>query len=547
MIMPITRQSNLLYKAIQPELRRTSTNKNGHSGVGTDVVSAGLKNGQGNVGVGTDVVSAGQKNGQGNDKTSIFYINDAHGKSINIERTVTASNAFDANVPKNTDVLKLSSGDIQLGEPLNANRVMVEAQNIMGIMASATGNHEYDSPTHIKELIPHMGYKMLACNVNIKPENPLYEKVEKSYIQEVNGTKYGIIGVAPVDLFSRLKYSKIFNELNVDDFEKTIKDVQAETDKMKSQGVNRIILLSHVGFGYDQRLARETEGIDIILGGHSHELLTDVKSGGNLFYSKTGEPVVITQAGRDGRFFGVLNVEWNKDGIIKKLQNNVTSTRGFKRNPIARSFFEHIIGKPRVVGEIKTAPPPPANASIDPNPHADFICDCMKEEFDADVAMFGAATLRGFFEAGKLDTRWLEDISPFKNNMVVVDYSEKELVEALKISANSMVSINHKPGIVYVSGLRYTISEDGQLRSVSFVDKGGKENPIDIKNPRTDKMYKTVLTDFYCQGHDGFDMLKKYDQAQKYDFDMCKCVENHFARHPEPAEIKDDGRIRIVD
>jgi len=531
MIMPVNspQSSNLLFRAIPQGLQRTSTNLNG----------------QDNIGINSNTLPAQQKN-----KTSIFYINDAHGKSINIERTVAASKAFDSYVStskNNTDILKLSSGDIQLGEPLKANRVMVEAQNIMGIMASAMGNHEYDTPEHIKDLIPHMGYKMLACNINMQPDNPLYGKVEKSYIQDVNGTKYGIIGATPVDLFSRLKYSKLFEELKVDDIDKTIQDIQAETDKLKAQGVDRIILLSHVGFGYDQRIAKETDGIDIILGGHSHNLVTDVKQGVNLFNSKSGEPVVITQAGRDGRFFGVLNIEWDNNGIIKKVQNNVTSTRGFKRNPIARGLFEHIVGKPRVIGEIKSAPPPPANASIDPNPHAYFICDCMKEEFNADIAMFGAATLRGFFESGKLDTRWLEDISPFKNKMVVVDYSEKELVDALKVSASSMTSTNNKPGIIYVSGLKYAISEDGQLRSVSFIDKEGKEHPIDVKNPSSEKMYKTALTDFYCQGHDGFTMLKKYDKAQKYDFDMCKCIENHFTRHPEPVEIKDDGRIKVVD
>ena len=43
-------------------------------------------------------------------------------------------------------------------------------------------------------------------------------------------------------------------------------------------------------------------------------------------------------------------------------------------------------------------------------------------------------------------------------------------------------------------------------------------------------------------------MLKKYDQAEKiYNFDISKCIENHFERHPEPVEIKDDGRIKIVD
>lgn len=482
-------------------------------------------------------------------RTSIFYINDFHGKSINIERTITASRAFDSfTKSENTDKLKLSSGDIQLGEPLEANKVMVEAQNIMGIMASAMGNHEYDMPKHISELIPHMGYKMLACNINIQPDNPLYDKVEKSYVQEVNGNKYGIIGITPVDLFSRLKYGKLFEELKIDGIDSTIKDVQTEVDKLKQQGVNKIILLSHVGFGYDQKIARETDGIDIILGGHSHNLVMDVKPGVNLFNSKSGEPVVITQAGRDGRFFGILNVEFDPKGVLTKVQNNVTSTRGFKRNAPARHVFEQILGKPKVVGQIKSAPPPLTNDSIEPSGHANFMCDCMKEELGTDIALFGSATIRGYFEPGNLDTRWLEDISPFKNKMVIASYTEKDIVDMLRVSAKSLVNTNNKPGIVHVSGLKYTISKDGNLRSASFIDKNGTETPINIDNPRADKTYRVGLTDYYSQGHDGFTMLKKYDQAEKiYNFDISKCIENHFERHPEHVEIKDDGRIKIVD
>lgn len=483
-----------------------------------------------------------------NCKSSIFYINDYHGKSINIERAINASNQFDAFIPsEKTDKLKLSSGDIQLGEPVAQNRVMAEAQNIMGIMASAMGNHECDMPNDIDKLIPYMGYRMLACNVNIDPANPLSKKIEKSYIQEVNGNKYGIIGIAPVDLFSRVKHSHLVDELHVDNINKTIQDVQSEADKLKSQGVNKIILLSHVGFSYDQKIAKETNGIDIILGGHSHNLIEDVKPNVNLFYSKANEPVVITQAGRDGRYFGVLNIDWDKNGLIKKIQNNVTSTRGFKRNPIVRHIFEQIVGKPKVVGIINSAPPPLINDSIQPSGHANFMCDCMKEEFNTDIALFGSATIRGYFEAGKLDTRWLDDISPFKNKLVIANYSEKEIVEALKVSASSMTSTNNKPGIVHVSGLKYTIGKDGSLKSASFIDKKGKEKPINIDNPRTDKFYKTVLTDYYCQGHDGFDMLNKFDSAEKFDIDICKCIENFFAHHPQPVDIKDDGRIKITD
>ncbi len=515
MITPISSsQSNLIQRAIAPKwLQRTSTNFNGQETANT---------------------------------SSIFYINDAHGKSINIERTITASNAFDKSVSSGTDVLKLSSGDIQLGEPVLANLVMVEAQNIMGIMASAMGNHECDSQEHIKELIPHMGYKLLACNVNIDPNNSLYNKIEKSYIQEVNGNKYGIIGATPVDLFSRIKHGKIFNELKVDNIEDTISDIQAEVNKLKKQGVNKIILLSHVGFDYDKKIAQETDGIDIILGGHSHNLLIGAQSGINLFNSKSGEPVVITQAGRDGRYFGVLNVDWDKNGVMTRVQNNVTGTRGFKRNPVVRNIFENILGKPKLVGVINSAPPPPINDSIDPSGHANFLCDCINKELGTDITLLGSATIRGHFESGKLNTRWLEDILPFKNKLVIAEYTEKEIVDMLKVSAKSLVNTNNKPGIVHVAGLKYMIGRDGNLRAAIFVDKNSNETNININNPRTDKIYKTALIDYYCQGHDGFTMLNKYDSAKICDVGINECVEHYFQKHPMPVDIVDDGRIQIV-
>ena len=133
MIMPPgNQQSNLLRRAINQRLQYPFTNQNSQNNQQKAPV-----------------------------RTSIFYINDYHGKSINMERTVTASNAFDCFVPsQKTDKLKLSSGDIMLGEILPANQVAVEAQKVMGIMASAMGNHEYDMPKDIDKLIPKIGFKL---------------------------------------------------------------------------------------------------------------------------------------------------------------------------------------------------------------------------------------------------------------------------------------------------------------------------------------------------------------------------------------------------
>ena len=482
-------------------------------------------------------------------RTSIFYINDFHGKSINIERTMTASNAFDNFTPsKPEDRLKFSSGDIQLGEIEKVNQVAVAGQNALHVMASAMGNHEYDMPKSVHKIIPDMKYRLLACNIDIRPEYPLSKKVEKSYIQEVNGHKYGVIGTSPTDLISRLKYSRLFEKHEIHNIDKTIDDIQQEVDKLKSQGINKIILLSHLGYGYDRKVAQKTDGIDVILGGHSHNLVLDVKEGENLLYDKSGNPVIITQAGRDGKYFGVLNLEFDQNGVIKKVQNNVTPTRGFKRNAPLRYVFEKILGKPEIVGVVKSAPSPITNDLTDPNPHAQFIVDCMRKELDADIALLSAANVRGYFESGNLDTRVLEDMSPFKNNLTITPYTEKEIVEALKATAKSVVNMNNKPGIIHPSGLRYCIDKNGDISNLYFIDKDGKQTKIDIEHPREDKIYRTVINDYYAMGKDNLSMLNKIDCAEKiFDFDFTKCVKDHFKKDQTPVEIKDDGRITFID
>lgn len=481
-------------------------------------------------------------------RTSIFYINDFHGKSINIERTMTASNAFDNFKPSApTDKLKFSSGDILLGEIEKVNKAAVAGENALGIMASAVGNHEYDMPKSIGKLIPDMKYNLLACNIDIRPEYPMSKKVQKSYIQEKNGNRYGVIGTSPTDLISRLKYSVLFNEHEIHEINETIKDIQKEADKLKAQGVDKIILLSHLGYGYDRKVAQETDGIDVILGGHSHNLVLGAQEGENLLYNKSGDPVIITQAGRDGKYFGVLNLEFDDKGVITKVQNNVTPTRGFKRNAPLRYVFEKILGKPEVVGFVKSAAPPITNDLTEPNPHAQFIVDCMRQELGGDIALLSAANVRGYFESGNLDTRVLEDMSPFKNNLTIIPYTEKEIVEALKATAKSVINMNNKPGILHTSGLRYNINENGDISDLYYVDKSGKETKIDIDNPREDKIYRTVVNDYYAMGKDNLRMLDKIDWAEKiYDFDFTKCVKDHFKKDKTPVVIKDDGRIKIL-
>ena len=132
--------------------------------------------------------------------------------------------------------------------------------------------------------------------------------------------------------------------------------------------------------------------------------------------------------------------------------------------------------------------------------------------------------------------------------MYKVNYSEKDVVDAIKFAAkNSYNSPAHKPGIFYVSGLKYSVTDKGEVKSMSFIDKSGKESPIDVNNPRMNKFYTTVINDYCAQGNDNFTMLNRPQNIiEKYTFDSGRCVENILSKMTEGVDIKDDGRINII-
>ena len=52
-----------------------------------------------------------------------------------------------------------------------------------------------------------------------------------------------------------------------------------------------------------------------------------------------------------------------------------------------------------------------------------------------------------------------------------MSYSEKDLVDAIKLAAKSFTNVANKPGIFYTSGLKYTVNTSGHILSMKFVDK----------------------------------------------------------------------------
>lgn len=495
--------------------------------------------------------------------TSWFYVNDVHGKMTNMERIYNMTKEFDATPAakiapafwnKNTgDVskFKVASGDIILGANYIHNQVANKFLDWSGFIASALGNHELDvvEPGNLAKLLSDSKYKMLAANVEIKEGSPLVGKIQKSMVVEKDGEKYGLIGIAPEDMLERVKMNNTLKDFSVKNDDETIKIVQDEVNKLQAQGINKIIVLSHEGTKKDQRLAQETSGIDLIFGAHTHDLIEGLQEGVNLFTSKSGEPVILTQAGKDGENVGILNVDFDENGVVKKAQNNVIKTKNYNRPLFVKDSVEDIIGKPEIIGKVKAAVAPPEQRLIENNPHGNLIADAMRNELGTDVAILNAGNIRGNFSEGTVDSRLISDITPFEDKMWIIGLSEKQIVDAINVGLKSLTKSSNKPGILLVSGLKYKANKQGELLDLEFIDKNNQVHKIDVKNPDPNKKYTVAADDFFATGGDGYLESNKNPDfvLQKFDMDKNKLACDYIKKMDQPMEIKDDHRIEIME
>ena len=483
--------------------------------------------------------------------TSIFYINDVHGQTGKMESLATAAQSFDSFVKKNPkiDSLKLAAGDVLIGEDPKINQAATAFLNFIGLNATTLGNHEFDIfASRLSDIVKNVKYKIVGANINFHKDMPLKDKVINSYVQEVNGQKYGIIGLQPLDLVEAMRLPDCVDGISVDTPNKTLVQIQDEVHNLKLQGVNKIIVLSHTGHDFEKQIAQKVSGVDVIIGGHTHELLDSVVPGKNLFYSPEGEPVILTQAGKDGNHFGVLNLEFDSNGKIVRVQNNIGNTKNYARNLTMQAINNTILGGSEVVGELKAAQEPPDNLACE-NPYADFTTDAMRAELDTDIALVQGGNMRGGAIPGKVTARDLLNITPFRNRMVKYELGEDKLVEALRWGAESINTPEGKPGYLQVSGLNYTVTKSGKLVDATFIDKKGKRHKINILNPDKTKKYTVALDDF-CATNVLYPSLRQPRERflAYYEFDKDKLMVDYVKKmNGKPFEIKTDGRIKIID
>jgi 5'-nucleotidase len=224
-------------------------------------------------------------------------------------------------------VLLLDAGDIFQGTPyfnLYKGEPEIKAMSSMKYDAATIGNHDFDAGLEnlANQLTKHANFPMLISNYDFTG-TPMENKYEPYRIFRKGKLKIGVFGIGiemkglvPDNLSAGTQYLDPVQKAN------------AMAHKLKrDKNCDLIICLSHLGYQYrenkisDVLLARESENIDLIIGGHTHTFLDAPVIRKN----KRGQDVIVNQVGFAGIILGRLDFEFSKIAK-KKLANSAAIT-----------------------------------------------------------------------------------------------------------------------------------------------------------------------------------------------------------------------------
>ena len=462
---------------------------------------------------------------------NIMHTNDTHANIDNVAKKMTAIKSVRAEKP---DALLLDAGDVFSGT-LYFNEYQgladLEFMELAGYDAMTFGNHEFDMGTGILgNFVKEASFPFVSSNVNftndanlqsrfhndVITDTPEGGEIYDGIIKEVNGEKIGIFGLTTAETPS-------ISSPGADvDFENYINEAKESVAALKAKGVNKIIALTHIGYDdslvwdNDLELAKQVEGIDVIVGGHSHTKLDAP------VFDETGEePTVIVQANEYNKFLGTLDVTFDADGkvIVPKTTGKLLDVNTYAEDPETAQILNTKY-KPAVDEKKATVVGTAAVDLVGGNPAArtgetnlgNFITDGMLAKAqtinpDTLIAVQNGGGIRVTLPAGKVTLADVLRVLPFGNTLGIMDLKGSEIREALEYSVKDAPNTAFG-GFLQVSGLKFTYDSTKPVgQKVQTIDVKGKDGNYTALDDT--KHYNVATNVFTARGGDGFKMFGK--------------------------------------
>ncbi len=405
--------------------------------------------------------------------------------------------------------------------------------------AMAVGNHEFDNgPVGLAEFLQGVSFPVLSANIDVSQDNQLADRVGKSTVLEVAGTKVGVVSVLAEDTPETSSPGKTVV------FSSSVDAAQAEIDALAADGVNKIVLLTHVGLPEDKRLAQELTGVDLIIGGHSHTLLSNTAERAAGPYPTVENGVPIFQAYAYGKYLGEISVTFDDAGTVTEISGEPILLDASVAEDAAAVARMQELAKPleELRGKVVSESAELIEGSRDvcramECPMGNLVADAMLARVadqGIQIAIQNGGGLRASIDAGEVTMGEVLTVLPFQNTLSTFEVTGATMVEALE---NGVGQIEDGAGrFPQVAGMSYVFDAAAAPGSrISDVKVGGA--PIEM-----DKVYGVVSNNYVRNGGDGYGMF--VDAANAYDFgpDLAD-VTAEFLAENAPYQPYTDGRI----
>ncbi len=437
---------------------------------------------------------------------SIIHTNDTHGRvgsgtdTIGFDKIATLVKDIKS---KNPNTLVLDAGDTLHGQVLvnlSNGKVAAQALNLVGYDAMTTGNHDYNyGQERLLDLAKNVIYfPVLAANVKDANGKNLF----KPYIvKNKDGLKIGIFGLATPETY----YKTSPNNIKGLKFEDPVKTATQVVKILKEkEKVDIVVSLAHLGLDESsvdtsKKLAEKVKGIDVIIDGHSHTLLTNGLTVGN---------TLIAQTGNYSQNVGIVDLFYNPDGTFAFKNAALFSYASASAYPSNRTIKLYIDRETKAIEPITSAVVGKSvvvlngvrdDARTKETNLADLVTDAMLDASKADLVITNGGGLRTSIDAGDITKGEIISVLPFGNILIVKELKGSDVLKALEHGIEFYPA--SAGSFSQVAGVKFTFNPNKPVgQKITSVTVGGK-----TLDPN--KIYKVATNDFMAIGGDGYTMF----------------------------------------
>lgn len=395
----------------------------------------------------------------------------------------------------------------------------------LGYQAAGIGNHEFDSgPPALARFIEAVDFPVTSANIDASAQISLTGLIEPYTIIQVGGQPIGVFGLTTEDtpIISSPGPDVLFTD--------HVAAAQATVATLQSQGVNKIVVLSHLGYDVEMALAAAVSGIDVIVGGHSHSPLGPMPGAVGPYptavNSPANEQVLVVSAWEWGKYLGRIDVTFDGAGVVQSYNGNpIRIDNTIAEDPAIAAdvdvFYAPVAGLAATVigsSEVVLDGGNPASRVAEAN-MGNLICDAMlwkTRGTGAQICVTNGGGIRTTLAAGDVTMGGVLTVLPFGNQIATLGLTGAHLIEALENGVSQYSTVAPSGRFPQVGGMRYSFDPArapfDRILSAEIKNADGSFSPID-----PDTVYTITTNDFMRRGGDGYTVFRDY-AINPYDF-----------------------------